>query len=113
MFQLNVSFSKTFSNKRIGEAFGGPGLVGNWASAKKVQVGTFNENARSAHSPLWFTAADGILTEIYYPTIDHAQLKDSQFLITDSKSFLLEEKNLNHQVEVLSPSLVKLINFSK
>ena len=36
--------------------------------------------------------ARGIVTEIYYPTIDHPQIRDAQFLITDGESFFHEEK---------------------
>jgi len=93
-----------------GEAFGAPGMQGSWASARKVQVGTYNEDGQSAKSPLWFTLAEGTLTEIYYPTIDQGQMKDSQFLITDGKSFFHQEKDLQHKVEVLSPSLVRISN---
>lgn len=93
-----------------GEAYGSPGIQGSWSTAKKVQVGTFNEDGLSAKSPLWFTLADGTLTEIYYPTIDQGQVKDSQFLITDGQTFFHQEKGLKHQVEVLSPSMVKITN---
>lgn len=93
-----------------GEAYGSPGIQGNWSSARKVQVGTFNEEGHSAKSPLWFTLAEGTLTEVYYPTIDKGQIKDSQILVTDGKSFLSQEKDLQHKVEVLSPSLVKITN---
>jgi glucoamylase len=93
-----------------GEATGFPGVQGSWSSAKKVQVGTFNENGNSANSPLWFSLAEGTLTEVYYPTIDQGQIKDSQFIVTDGKSFFQQEKDLNNQVEVLSPSLVRITN---
>ncbi len=93
-----------------GEAFGAPGLPGSWSSARKVQVGTFYEGENSAQSPLWFTLAEGTLTEVYYPTIDQGQIRDSQFLITDGSSFFNQERDLSHQTEVLSPSLVKITN---
>jgi glucoamylase len=86
---------------------GWPGVVPNWSSAKKVQTGTsFNRK-----SLVWFTNAQGVLTESYFPTIDQAQIKDAGLLITDGKNFLVEERtNTLQKVEVLSPSLVKLIN---
>jgi glucoamylase len=34
----------------------------------------------------------GILNEIYFPTIDHPQTRDMQFLITDGESFFHEER---------------------
>ncbi len=93
-----------------GEAFGAPGLPGNWASAKKIQVGTFYEGTGVAKSPLWFTVAEGTLTDVYYPTVDQAQIRDSQFLITDGSTFFIQEKDLKRETEVLSPSLVRITN---
>lgn len=96
-----------------GEAFGSPGLQANWASAKNVHVGTFLEKNESPLSPVWFTTAKGMLTEVFYPTIDTAQIKDSQFIVSDGKSFMVEEKNLKHDVEVLSASMVKIGNYDR
>jgi len=96
-----------FSN---GEAFGAPGVPGSWASARKVQVGTFLEKTGVARSPLWFTISEGTLTEVYYPTVDQAQIKDSQFLISDGTTFFKQERDLKKEVTVLSPSLVKITN---
>jgi len=96
-----------FSN---GEAFGAPGVPGSWASARKVQVGTFFEKTGAARSPLWFTISEGTLTEVYYPTVDQAQIKDSQFLISDGTTFFKQERDLKKEVTVLSPSLVKITN---
>ncbi len=84
------------------------GMVPNWSSAKKIQVGTSNTGTKSL---VWFTNAQGILTETYFPTIDKAQIKDSQFVVTDGKTFFAEEKDHTlHEVEVIHPSLVKLKN---
>lgn len=94
----------------FGEATGSPGVQGSWSSARKVQVGTYNENGITANSPVWFSLAEGTLTEVYYPTIDQAQIKDSQFIVTDGKSFFQQERDLFHQVDVLSPSMVKITN---
>ncbi len=109
LFNLSPAKAK-ITNSTSGEASGFPGVQGSWSSARKVQVGTFNENGSTAHSPLWFSLAEGTLTEVYYPTIDQAQLKDSQFIVTDGKKFFQQEKDLFHQTDVLSPSLVKMTN---
>lgn len=69
------------------EAFGKPGLPPNWARASKQGVGT----ALSDASKVWFTIADGVITEVYYPSVDIANTKDIKFLITDSKTFFNEE----------------------
>jgi glucoamylase len=71
-----------------GEAFGAPGMQPRWTSSVKDAVGT----AYSASSRVWFTCSHGILNEIYHPTIDHAQVRDMEFLITDNETFAHEEK---------------------
>jgi len=92
------------------EAPGAPGLRPTWSSAKKVHLGTSYE-ANSASSPLWFTSADGILTEVYFPQIDKVQIRDAQILVTDGKSFFKEEKqNLKHSVQWHSSQNVDLVN---
>jgi len=71
-----------------GEAFGAPGFEPRWTSAVKDAVGT----AYSASSRLWFTCSHGIVNELYYPTIDHPQVRDMEFLVTDGETFAHEEK---------------------
>ena len=95
------------------EAFGRPGIRPNWSDARKVQAVTIYEESE-VKSPLWFTQANGILTEVFFPTIDKGQIKDSQFYVTDHKTFVLEEsKDFEHHVHVLSPSRVRLVNVNK
>ncbi|HMH08064.1 MAG TPA: glycoside hydrolase family 15 protein, partial [Terriglobales bacterium] len=48
--------------------------------------------AYSTSSRVWFTISHGILNEIYFPTIDHPQIRDMQFLVTDGESFFHEER---------------------
>jgi glucoamylase len=71
-----------------GEAFGAPGLEPRWTSSVKDAIGT----AYAASSRVWFTCSHGILNEIYHPTIDRAQVRDMEFLITDGETFAHEEK---------------------
>lgn len=69
-------------------AFGHPGIPPAWSSSSKEGIGT----AYATSSRVWFSLARGILTEIYYPTIDHPQVRDAQFLISDGETFFHEEK---------------------
>ncbi|MBI3951961.1 MAG: glucan 1,4-alpha-glucosidase [Acidobacteria bacterium] len=81
-------------------AFGGPGIEPRWTWGNKDGVGA----AYSADSRIWFTLWNGILTEVYYPTVDRPQLRDLQYLITDGDTFFHEEKrHLHSQMECLSP----------
>jgi len=81
------------------EAFGKPGIEPRWTHSNKDGVGT----AYSASSHLWFTIWNGIVTEVYYPTVDRPQLRDLQYLITDGSTFFQEEKrDLKVSVERIS-----------
>jgi glucoamylase len=80
-------------------AFGHPGIHPRWTHGGKDGVGT----AYAASSQIWFTLWNGIITEVYYPTVDRPQLRDLQYLITDGKSFFHEEKrHLKSKFERLS-----------
>jgi glucoamylase len=67
---------------------GGPGSDPRWTRGDKEGVGT----ARSLSSSVWFTAAGGIVTEIYYPDVDTPQVKDLQLIITDGATFFHDPK---------------------
>jgi glucoamylase len=83
-------------------AFGKPGLQPRWTQGNKDGVGT----AKAISSRVWFTLSNGILNEVYYPTIDRPQIRDLQYLITDGSSFLHEEKHLYTTTERISPHVL-------
>ncbi len=90
------------SSRSRGNAFGQPGIPPSWTTSSKDGVGT----AYSTSSRVWFTLAQGIVTEIYYPTIDRPQIRDAQFLITDGETFFHEEKrSLKGEVKRLEQAL--------
>ena len=83
-----------------GEAFGAPGLEPRWTTSNKEGIGT----AYSVSSRIWFTLAEGILTEIYWPTVDRPQVRDVQFLVSDGATFFRDERLHLHTVtERLDP----------
>lgn len=67
-------------------AFGQPGLPPTWQSARKNGFGT----ARTPASRIWFTLARGIITEVCYPRVDVAAVRDLQFLVSDGRTFVHE-----------------------
>src|SRR3989442_14089421 len=69
-------------------AFGGRGIAPHWTRSAKDGVGT----AYATSSRLWYTLSLGIITEVYFPTIDRPQLRDLQYLITDGQSFFHDER---------------------
>jgi len=59
--------------------------------------------AYAASSRVWFTFWNGIVTEVYFPTVDRPQIRDLQYLITDGLSFFHDEKHyLKPKLEQLS-----------
>ncbi len=80
------------------EAFGWPGIEPRWTHGAKDGVGT----AYAASSRIWFTFWNGVITEVYYPTVDRPQIRDLQYLVTDGKSFFHDEKrDLDSKLERL------------
>lgn len=60
-----------------------------WAPADKDAVGTSLGTSR-----LWFTLAQGIITEVYHPRPDIPQLKDLGFIVADEKGAWVELRRL-------------------
>jgi glucoamylase len=72
-----------------------------WAPARKDIVG-----ASLGSSRLWFTMAQGIVTEVYYPRIDIPQIKDLGFIVADDKGFWIELRKLgDYTVTLPSPGV--------
>jgi glucoamylase len=83
----------------VTQAFGAPGIELRWTDGDKNGEGT----AYSASSKIWFTLFGGIVTEVYYPTVDRTQTRDLQCLIKDGRSFFHEEScDVHCTVEHLS-----------
>jgi glucoamylase len=68
---------------RKNPAFNGPQVEPKWTRGAKDGVGT----AYADSGLLWYTIAEGVVTEIYHPTIDSPQIRDLQFLVTDGSTF--------------------------
>lgn len=81
---------------------GGPGLTPTWSSAVKDGVGT----SATTSSNLWFTLESGLISEVYWPTIDRAQLRDLQFLISDGESWMMGEREMTTKVESLEQGVL-------
>ena len=72
-----------------------------WAPAAKDMVG-----ASLGSSRLWFTIAQGIVSEVYYPRIDIPQIKDLGFIIADDRGFWVELRRMgNYQVTLPAPGV--------
>ncbi|MEB3355786.1 MAG: glycoside hydrolase family 15 protein [Synechococcales bacterium] len=78
------------------QAFGKFGTPPRWTQGNKDGVGT----AYSTASRIWFTLWNGVLTEIYYPTVDRPQTRDLQYLVTIGEDeFQAEKRHLDSHTE--------------
>src|SRR4051794_39445057 len=76
---------------------GAPGEKATWTNGNKTGVGTSN----TQDSKVWFTLGGGVLNEVYYPTIDKANTRDLEFIVTDGKTFAeIESADTTGKVEL-------------
>ena len=81
-----------------GTAQDGPGALSHFDLARKDCVGT----ARNRRSKVWFTVADGVLSDVYFPTNDNTNNETLQFVVTDGSSFTdLQTRDMTYTVEAL------------
>jgi glucoamylase len=74
---------------------GAPGATSYYDLARKDCVGT----ARDRVSKVWFTVADGVLSDVYEPTVDTTNVKTLQYIVTDGHTFSdLQTRDLRYTV---------------
>jgi glucoamylase len=61
----------------------GPGAVSHQDQSRKDCVGT----ARNTTSKIWYTIANGVLSDVYAPTVDATNVETMQYLVTDGSTF--------------------------
>ena len=75
---------------------GSPGSASYFDLARKDCVGT----AMNTTSKVWFTVADGVLSDTYWPTIDATNVNTLQYVVTDGHSFTdLQTRDMTYTVE--------------
>jgi glucoamylase len=80
-----------------GAAPGAPGGGSSWSTGDKIALGT----ATSSASKVWFTAAAGVTTEVFYPRADTPAVQDLQYVVTDGATFTdLERDATTHAVSM-------------
>jgi glucoamylase len=80
-----------------GTANDGPGVAASWTTGNKVAVGTSAEET----SKVWFTVANGITTEVFYPRLDIPNMQDMQYIVTDGSTFVdLERDATMHEISM-------------
>ncbi len=80
---------------------GAPGRDAQWATAGKQAIGT----SASLESKVWFTLAQGAMTEVYYPDVTVANVHLLQFVVVNPKTKKVETErdDANHQIKALRP----------
>jgi len=68
----------------------------HWATAAKNGFGTSNTLA----SKVWFTLADGMMTEVFYPTIDLPKVRTLQFQVVMGTKIENEVDDTEHRLEL-------------
>ena len=73
----------------------GPGGLSHFDLARKDCIGT----ARNTTSRVWFTLADGVLSDVYYPTLDNTNVETMQYIVTDGATFTdLQTRDMTYTV---------------
>jgi glucoamylase len=78
-----ISLGSAASAAPGSEAVGSPGVTSHQSQSRKDCVGT----SRTTGSKIWFTVANGILSDVYAPTVDATNVETMQYLVTDGSSF--------------------------
>ncbi len=80
---------------------GAPGKDAQWATAGKQGVGT----SANPESKVWFTLAQGVMTEVYYPDVTTANVHLLQFIVVNPKTKKVEteQDDAIHEIKVLRP----------
>src|ERR1700754_1387799 len=90
-----VAFVAASAPAAAAPATDGPGAVSHFDLARKDCVGT----ARNTRSKVWFTVANGVLSDVYYPTNDNTNNETLQYVVTDGKSFTdLQTRDMSYTV---------------
>ena len=74
---------------------GWPGALSHFDLARKDCLGT----ARNTTSKVWYTVAGGVLSDVYYPTVDNTNVETLQYIVTDGSTFTdLQTRDMTYTV---------------
>src|SRR3954462_6680495 len=77
---------------------GAPGALSHFDLARKDCGGT----AQNTRSKVWLPVADGVLSDVYYPTNDTTNNETLQYVVTDGSSFTdLQTRDMTYTVQAL------------
>src|SRR3984957_19195328 len=74
----------------------GPGAASYFDLARKDCLGT----AENTTSKVWYTVADGVLSDVYEPTVDNTDVETLQYVVTDGSTFTdLQTRDMTYTVQ--------------
>src|SRR5215213_3385554 len=76
------------------------GADAHWPTAAKNGFGTSN----SLNSKVWFTLADGVMTEVFYPTLDVPNVQMLQLHVVTGAKVQTEVDDTVHRLELPNPN---------
>jgi glucan 1,4-alpha-glucosidase len=80
---------------------GGPGALSHFDLARKDCLGT----AANTTSKVWYTVAGGMLSDVYYPTIDNTNVETLQYIVTDGATFTdIQARDMTYTIKALDAS---------
>src|ERR1700752_167435 len=83
----------------------------HWATAAKNGFGT----SATLTSKVWFTLANGVMTEVFYPTIDLPNVQSLQLYVETGNRIESEIDDTHHRLELPNPAVLtfRQINTAK
>jgi len=78
-----ISATPHVASAAVAPAADGPGALSHFDLARKDCLGT----SRTTTSKVWYTVAGGVLSDVYYPTIDNTNVETMQYIVTDGSTF--------------------------
>ncbi len=82
--------------QEVRRAPGKPGKHPHWSTGAKDATGT----AVNSQSRVWFSIANGVVNEVYFPDVDTANTRSLRFAVTGLDGFFADEEfDTEHKVE--------------
>src|SRR4030095_685178 len=94
---LAIFASVSLAQPSTNLAPGGPGNDAHWPSAAKDGFGT----ATTLRSKVWFTLTGGVMTEVFYPTVDTPNTQSLRFILCRRDLCQDEAEDTTHSLRVL------------
>ena len=84
------------------EAPGGPGAPPMWGPGRKMGFGA----APGSRSKVWYTVADGNLSEVFFPFLDHVALHELRFFVSAAGAPPVDDSaDGQHSISWISPGV--------